>query len=217
MRIEFAYSLEKDIWCLLNKGKSSNNSPNPTKVYQELVLRYGENPTSEETSKFIEEYLSENNIDTGECIARFQKDWEKVANEYQKRAEAVFQVSLPKKITAYLTTNNRCPYNIEENYFYVSMSTPSPVVLTIMHELWHFYTWYSLGVSQYEKLGKERYNDIKESLTVLLNSECADLFPKGTEDKGYPQHQEMRAKISNMWISDKNLQKIIAKLIEFND
>jgi hypothetical protein len=40
-----------------------------------------------------------------------------------------------------------------------------------MHELWHFYTWYGLGVDQEERLGKEKYNDLKEALTVLINIE----------------------------------------------
>ena len=41
-KINFTYNRQKDIWCLLNKGKSSNNSQSATKVYQELVSRYGD-------------------------------------------------------------------------------------------------------------------------------------------------------------------------------
>ena len=77
--------------------------------------------------------------------------------------------------------------------------------MVTMHELWHFYTWYGLGVGQEEKLGKQKYNDLKESLTVLLNKECADLFPIDFTDKGYPQHKELREKILKFWSNDKNV------------
>lgn len=211
MKIEFAYNREKDIWCLLNKGKSSNNSSKPTKVYQELISKYGESPTTENTSKFIDQYLVENNIDIDERITSFQRDWEKISLEYKKRAEAIFKISLPEDVVAYLTVNNRCPYNIEDNYFFVSVSNPSPVASTIMHELFHFYTWYGLH-EELKDVSKEKYNDIKESLTVLLNLEFADLLD-GAVDYGYPQHQEMRSKIRDMWLADKDLKKVVAGLI----
>ena len=34
---------------------------------------------------------------------------------------------------------------------------------TIMHELWHFFTWYKFG-DQMKVLGVKRYNEFKESL-----------------------------------------------------
>ena len=74
-----------------------------------------------------------------------------------------------------------------------------------MHELWHFYTWYSLGINQVEKLGKEKYNDLKEALTVLLNVEFRDLLPEGIIDAGYPQHKELRDKILKFWEKDRNI------------
>ena len=54
------------------------------------------------------------------------------------------------------------------------------------YNLWHFYTWYGLGADQEQKLGKQKYNDLKEALTVLLNVECKDLMPEGVSDGGYP-------------------------------
>lgn len=68
-----------------------------------------------------------------------------------------------------------------------------------MHELWHFYTWYKFGIAHQNEIGSEKYNDVKESLTVLLNIVCQDILPTGAEDKGYPQHQETRKKIIGLW------------------
>ncbi len=194
MKLIFEYNKERDIWCLLNKGKSSNNNPNPTKVYELLITKYGENQTEETVSNFIDEYLLGHNVNIKTYIEKYLTEWLQIANEYYKRAEAIFGVTLPQDITAYLTVNNRNPYSIENNFLYVTVPRET-VRKNIMHELWHFYTWYRFGVTEEEKLGKEKYNTIKEALTVLLNVECADLMPYGLTDEGYPQHQILRKKI----------------------
>jgi len=213
MKINFVYDKGKDVWCLLNKGKSSNNSQNPTKQYEQLVARYGESPTVEDATVFIEEYISENEMDVSKCIKEFQNEWESISSKFQKRAEAIFGVPLSDNITAYLTINSRCPYNIKENFFYVSLSS-SQVKKTAMHELWHFYTWYGLGSDQEEQLGKEKYNNLKEALTVLLNVECVGLLPEGEVDTGYPQHQEIREKIIRHWGKDKNIKNLWSYLLK---
>jgi len=211
MKILFKYNKEKDIWCLLNKGKSSNNSSNPTKVYQLLVSRHGENPSEQDASQFIDNYLEENNMSLEEYMKQYSADWESIADEYYKRAKNVFGVNLSHDITAYITVNNRNPYSISDNMFYVTVPRET-VQQTIMHELWHFYTWYGLGTDQEEKLSKQKYNDMKEALTVLLNVECGDLMPKGVHDDGYPQHQELRKEIMKMWSKKKNIHWVWDKV-----
>ncbi len=216
MKVIFKYNLQKDVWCLLNKGKSSNNSQQATKVYQQLVNEYGENPTEESATFFVQKYLSNNAIDVEECASKYQKDWDITADDYHKRAEQVFGVTLPTDVTGYLTVNNRCPYNIAENWFFVAVPTAS-ARKTTMHELWHFYTWQKFGADWEEKLGKQKYNDIKESLTVLLNVECRDLLPEGVTDNGYPQHKELREKILKTWSEIKNMEKLWNTAAEYWD
>lgn len=213
MQVNFTYNKDKDIWCLINKGKSSNNSQNPTRQYKQLVDKYGENPTVENTADFIDEYISENNIDIQKRVADFQKDWENVSVDFQKRAEGIFGTSLPNNVTTYLTINDRCPYSIQDNFFYASIQS-TRATRTVMHELWHFYTWYGLGIDQEEKIGKQKYNDLKEALTVLLNVECEDLLPSGVIDTGYPQHQEIRGKILEYWKRDRNIKNLWNYLVE---
>ncbi len=82
-----------------------------------------------------------------------------------------------------------------------------------MHELWHFYTWYRFGLYE-EKIGKQRYNDIKEALTVLLNVECKDLLPEDKQDNGYEQHKELREQILQIWSRDKNIENLWKKIVE---
>lgn len=175
MNVDFLYSKEKDVWCLLNKGKSSNNSSEPTSVYQELVSEAGENPNEADTAAFIDKYLKENKVDIEKLIQEYQRSFDGISADFKVRAEKVFKVSLNSEIKIYLTTNTRCPYSIEEGWFFVSMSKPNSM-LTMMHELWHFYTWERFGSSELEQMGKEKYNDIKEALTVLINTECEHLL-----------------------------------------
>lgn len=207
MKINFEYDKEKDVWCLLNKGRSSNNSQNSTRQYLLLTDKYGENPTEEDAGAFVDTYISENKINIQKTITDIQNDWEIVSNEYQKRAETIFDTSLPHEITAYLTINSRCPYSIEDEFFYIYLQS-AQARKTIMHELWHFYTWYGLGPSEEARIGAQKYNDIKESLTVLLNVECKDLLPEGVLDSGYPQHNELREKILDYWGKEKNIKNL---------
>lgn len=213
MKVIFDYSKDKDVWCLLNKGKSSNNNPNPTKVYELLTAKCGESPTEENTSSFIDTYLAENDASIEAYVAKYTEEWSLVSDEYYKRAEAVFGVVLPQDVTAYLTINNRNPYSITDNLFYVTVPRDT-VRKTVMHELWHFYTWYVLGTDKEAIVGKQIYNDLKEALTVLLNVECVDLLPEGISDEGYPQHQELRQSILSMWKTEKDIKTIWNKLTE---
>lgn len=207
MKVTFDYSLEKDVWCILNYGKSSMNSSSPTKMYNRVIESLGENPNQDAVSAFVTTYLEKNEVGTAARILAFQNDWDSISHEYQKIAEEVFRVTLPNDVTTYLTTNDRYPYDIANGIFFVPLFFKS-ARQTVMHELWHFYTWYRFGADWEEKLGAEKYNDIKEALTILLNVECKHLLPEGDADKGYPQHQELRQKILELWGEEKDMENL---------
>jgi len=212
MKINFKYNKEKDIWCLLNYGRGSSNSNQSTKVYEKIIADIGNAVDERSVAAFIDRYLTENSISVENYREEYQNDWDSVSNLFSRKSEKIFGVGLKDDIDAYLSINNRCPLNILENYFFVSVPTVS-ARKTVMHELWHFYTWYKFGVEWQDKLGKEKYNDIKESLTVLLNVEFKDLL-KDVEDKGYSQHQELRKQILYIWQKEKNIEKLWKKLVD---
>jgi hypothetical protein len=215
MNLSFIHDYEKDIWCLLNFGKGSNNSETPTEAYLELVSIYGDSPTEINVSNFINTYLSEKNIDVEKHIADCQKSWLPISKTYEKRAETLFGVILPEKISVFLTVNNSYPYNIPENYFFGSFNATT-IHRIIMHELWHFYTWYKFGKTEEKKLGAQKYNELKESLTVLLNVVYGDLLPQEMHDVGYPQHQKMRERILELWNESNDIEKLWERIsLEF--
>lgn len=208
--VEFVYDKQKDIWCLLKKGPGGYFSPSPTKAYKELIASVGENPTQEQASEFIDEYLKEKGIIITEAVEQYSVESKELLDTFKKRAEEIFGVQIPEGTKAYLTVNNRCPYDIETNMFYATISTSSSVINISMHELWHFYTWYKFGEKEKElgELGSKRYGDIKEALTVLLNPECANLLPEGEIDKGYPQHRDLRKRIVDLWNQNPDIEFI---------
>ncbi len=212
MKVIFEYNQGKDAWCLLNYGKTSMNSPTPTKMYEELVAKFGERPTNEQAISFVNEYKETNGLNENDYIRKYTEDWQLIHEKYKEIAERVFGQSLPSDITVYLTINSRCPYSIEENMFFVQMPAYSSRK-TAMHELWHFYTWQVFGKEWEDKLGKQKYNEIKEALTVLLNVECKDLLPVGVTDNGYPQHKKLREKIITLWQEEKDIKKLWNKIV----
>lgn len=213
MKVTFTYEKEKDIWCLLNFGKASGNSSFATKEYIEFTKEEGENLNTEKISHFIDTYIEKNKLNINSYIVEYQKDWDTVAETYNTIAERVFGITLNNDVTAYISINSRCPYNISENYFLVAMPSYS-ARKTAMHELWHFYTWYKFGITWEEKIGKQKYNDIKEALTVLLNSECKEILPEGIVDRGYPQHEVLREKILDLWKENKSIEYVWTEVVK---
>ncbi len=207
--INFSYNIDKDIENFLGSVKSVNSKKH-TASQLKYIEKYGENFTKENLSKFIQELTQ--SVDMNKEVSRMEDAWRKIEPEFLKRVKNIFGTFPPKEITAFLTTNNRCTYNIEKGYFFVSIYSKS-TNRTIMHELFHFYTWYAYGEKLIsEGFSKEKYNDIKESLTVILNSDFSDLVA-GAIDEGYPQHQGMRSEITKLWSEHKSMDKVIEILV----
>jgi len=159
------------------------------------------------------EYIEENNINTETKVGTIKNTWILIENNFIKRVEEIFGIKYPKEnIRVFLTTNSRCTYNTEEDYFFVNMQSKNTNPI-IMHELLHFYT-YQTFYKELEQRGisKLQYNDIKESLTELLNIEFSNLM-EGIEDKGYSQHTKMRNKVKETWLKTKNIRVLVNSLI----
>lgn len=209
--LHFAYDEEKDIDCLLSKGGGSMNSSKPTKTYQRLLQEVTDSSDREAVRIFVR---SAREKDVNESVHQLQSSWDAIATVYEKRSETMFGVPLDASITAFLTIAGRYPYNIKQHYFFIPISA-SDANAICMHELWHFYTWKRFG-SEQEKIGAEKYNELKESLTVLLNTEFADLLDSKT-DSGYPEHQSLRDHILEIWNQTKDMQTVWDAGIAFLD
>lgn len=212
MKIHFTYDIEKDIDNFI-RGTNAVNSKKPTKFQIAFSEKYGDNFEPEKVRVFIEEQDRETGFDAQKEVAAVEKRWKIAEPIFIERVEKIFGISYPAPIiTVYLTHNERCTYNIEQNYFFVKIGSEFSNN-TLMHELLHFYTWHAFGKKLLDKgLSKLAYNDIKESLTELLNLEFSDLL-NGKPDIGYPQHQETRAKIRELWQAKQDMGAIISQFV----
>lgn len=205
MKIFFKYDLQKDTENFLKSFESVNNKK-PTKLQELYMTEVGElEPTK------VPAFLQKQTIATPEKLKKIESDWRRIEAEVVKRMEKLFPISIPFDVTVYLSTNSRCTYNVQGNYFFVYMNSENPNGI-IVHELMHFYTWYAFYKELEEKgVSAEKYNDIKESLAELINIDFQDLL--GTYyDKGYPQHLEIRKKVNHLRKEGKNIQNIVKEL-----
>ncbi|MFA4954951.1 MAG: hypothetical protein WC641_06580 [Patescibacteria group bacterium] len=206
MELRFQYDLNKDIENYKIASQSVNNKT-PTKMQSRYTAEYGEVFEDRNLESFITEYIAEQKLDMSQEAERIKAAWEPIKPEFLKRVEAMFALESPfEVIHVFLTTDGRCSYDIEHGYFFVSVSRPFQNK-TIMHELLHFWTWLVFHEEvESRRMTKECYNDVKESLTELLNIEFQDLLGDAHDD-GYPQHQELRAAVGKTWTETKDIKK----------
>jgi hypothetical protein len=151
-------------------------------------------------------------------VKSFNEGWDKIDDEYFKRIEKMLHTSLNiKEIPVYLTNSPMCPYDPRKKsasfylHFYGNMSWAMNVT---MHELMHIYFHNSKYWDICEKkIGRKKTFDLKEALTVLLNSEFRDLLIN--EDEGYEMHKELREYIFNEWKKEKDFDSLIDKSIKW--
>jgi len=85
---------------------------------------------------------------------------------------------------------------------------------TIYHELLHLqFLYYYEDYLKEKGLKKKQIEDLKESLTFLLNEpEFEEVIL--VKDKGYPSHQLLRKKLRKVWQREKNFRKFLDKAIK---
>lgn len=199
MKIIFKYDINKDVENIIKTSKAKNDS-SLTQTQLKYVEKYGDQFESKKVKEFIHSISDGAEIDR--ALLSIQKDWLNIEQPFVEKTEQMFGITYPyPEVTAYLSHNERCGYNTKENYFFVNVNSKFPTK-TIMHELLHFYTWHTFG-----DIG----NDLKESLTELLNIEFKEVMGNAV-DNGYPQHADMRKKVAKVWSETKDLKKVIERL-----
>ena len=191
MKIHFRYCPIMDIDNFLITLNSKNNSKK-TALQVEFNRRYGSDYSKKNLEIFIKNIIQEKNINIEKHVEEIKKEWKIIQSNFFSKVEQIFGPIKDKRpLIIYLTTNQRCSYNIESNYFYLFLGSKNRNAI-IMHELFHFYTHHNWR-SKIMSLGLE-YNEIKESLTVLLNNHEFKHLMNDTQDTGYILHQNLRKK-----------------------
>lgn len=161
--------------------------------------------------KFLIPYLK--NLYKKENICQKKKELQNILNEHQKEIFSRMQKVTGKKIyrknfTCFLTTFPRAPYDYHRGYVWLPIIWPKETYIrTFIHELLHFQTYAYWQKRCLQKLTKEQFENLKESLTIILNEEFMDLII--WPDKGYKMHENLRKRLLQFWQKNKNFNKLI--------
>ncbi len=208
MFLKIDYNLNKDIqnYQILSQVEYKGGV---SKVLNLFSKKFFDDFSEENIKKFIKGFVDYNKIDINQKLIKIRGEWGAVEPIFTERINKIFGVNFPlENISAYLTTADRC--TLGKNYFFVTVIGNRQKMI-IMHELLHFYT-FAVFKKELEVLSKKQVYDVKESMTELLNLEFFDLME--ANEVGYPQHQELRIKVREFWLVDKNIKNTFNKLVD---
>jgi hypothetical protein len=214
-KVIFKFDKEKDLWniwdtCNAKAQYGGNWTKSVTSNIYQMCHKKSLAQCKKELAKTMK-HIHDNRI-TSITARLFNEAWKEIAEEYFKRLEKIMKSPFcSKKVTAYLTTAGRFPYNPNKKNpsFYVGFfGSPASILHTAGHELMHIQFHNSKYWKICEKeIGRKETMDLKEALTVLLNWEFHDLWI--IQDNGYPNHVELRKSISLQWEKEKDFDKLI--------
>jgi hypothetical protein len=101
-----------------------------------------------------------------------QAAWKELGAQIIQQLVFLYQKPFPfHAVTAYLTTLELCPYNYQKRHIYIRANVPAQQQLRILsHELNHFMFYYYYSAMS-KKLGREKFELLKESLALFTNPE----------------------------------------------
>ncbi len=144
-------------------------------------------------------------------------EWQKIEGRVLRTLEKIhdghpFPMA---KVRGILSAASRFGYNKDERWFTVNVfRNKFAAIDTALHELMHFmfHTYYD---KECRKLGlsPERMWDVKESFSVLVNSELGEF--RFQPDAGYPSHKKMRAFIEKVWLRKRNFTETLRATVAY--
>ena len=221
-RVHFAYDLEKDIWNALRViNEPSHHDPREDvswmfgRLPAEFVAEMRGLGAADEQRTKIAAHLKGEHENVRELIEQriklFSEKWMMVNNAYFEKIEHIFPgaFSAGETFTAYLTNLGSCPFNIKEGWFMAKLGDTGADAV-VAHELLHFafIRKYWRQCKEVLKLSAKEFWDIQEATTFLLNEEMPGMFSR--PDRGYPEHQKLRALLVDEWRAHKNFDSLLA-------
>jgi hypothetical protein len=224
-KIKFNYDAKKDAWSWVLIAKDKNlwglNWKNEIAFIPEELLSKILKSSFSQAVKITELHIKNNpfrkykKLIMKQEMKSLQKSWNAVEQSYFKiLAEVTGKPIFSKTFGCYWTTGFMCPYNQKENWFMVSFWHSLPFsITTICHEIMHLqFLHYYENYLKNKGLNKNQIEDLKESLTFLLNEPEFEKIIL-SNDFGYPEHARLRKKLRNIWLKDKDFAKLIDKAV----
>lgn len=205
MRLNFSYDIDKEFINLQAGNRSLNRSTDSD--FSDKLAGLGVDILSQESvTNGCRDIITESGVDPDKQARIFAEKWHPIEQEASRRFGKLFETSDESfSMTAYLSLNERCSYSAVEGYFFLHMFSRDPLIVCL-HEILHLYTHKLIKLD----VDPQTYNSYKESLTVLINTEFYDLIEH--EDRGYPQHQELRKYIAKKHTRGSSIVKLTRQL-----
>ncbi|TSC94534.1 MAG: hypothetical protein Athens101410_768 [Parcubacteria group bacterium Athens1014_10] len=218
-KVEFKYDISKDGWNILRVIDTppffdkEDKSKCLIGIDKSLVEKVKKEKDLLIKKQIIKNYLAnflekEKKLIKGK-IKSFSQEWNKINNTYFDKLSFVLNITIPKNniYTAYLTNAGSCPFNVPEGWFMVRIKDEK-VDAIAAHEIMHIEFVRAYGFFCKDLgLPQKRFNDLRESLTVLLNEEFEGILSR--PDYGYKEHKDLRNQIIGLWRKDKNIKHLI--------
>lgn len=178
------------------------------------VVRAIKGKSQKEAYRFLIPYLK------GKYLKEKDKI-EKARQNITKQFEQNFEKACNKIVTVmgkplyrsdfrfFLTTFERAPYDPDRGYVWLCVYWTS-AIHTFLHELCHFqfiHYWRENPSSPVSKLTEDKFEFLKESLTIILDDAFYTIIKK--PDQGYDMHQEFRKKLIKFWKREKDFDKLV--------
>lgn len=167
--------------------------------------------TRKQAFNFLIPYLK--NLYKKKDINQKKKELQNILDQYQVEIFSRIRKVTGKKVyrknfTCFLTTFPRAPYNYHRGYIWLPIIRPKETFIrTFVHELLHFQTYAYWQNRCLKKLTEEEFENLKESLTIILNEEFMDLIK--WPDKGYPIHENLREALLKFWRINRNFDELV--------
>ena len=140
-----------------------------------------------EAKEVIKRYLLDNIDQRKKAYLKIAKDLEKAyereGEDIERKLEKLYEDVVPfDEINIYLSSLPIYPYNFKERWIMIYANTSVEKQLKILtHELNHVMFYYYFG-HLLKGLGKEKFEHLKEALTIFTNP----------EERGYPAQKKLR-------------------------
>lgn len=225
IKVTFAYDLKKDAWSWVLIAKDKNlwglNWRQQIAQIPDDLLEKIEQADFSQAQEIVNDYIEKdqrteykNKVMSIEMPA-LEKSWQMVEKNYFAVLSNITQKPIfADKFTCYFTTGLVCPDNEKESWFMVSMWHSIPFsITTICHEIMHLqFLYHYQDYLKQKGLSNTQIEDLKEAVTFLLNEpEFAEIIL--SQDAGYPEHSELRKKLKNIWLKNKDFQNLLEEII----
>jgi len=175
----------------------------------------------EKRIKDINDYLDhfevENKSFFCENLESIENLWAEREEKYLSKLVNYFGKELPfKEISAYFTTLTICPYNKNEDYFYLTVwSNIASQITSICHETMHLYFLHNFEEYCFKNsLIESDILNLNEALTVMLNFQFSNILITH-EKNNKPSTKSLQSHIAGLCREKKDFKYILDSSMNF--